>query len=436
MRACFGALACMRAISDMRAIGLAAVLALAVASGVDPVQAQTRLPQQTRIAFIDLLSGPYAPVGQGVLAHFSYMAEVATERNWAGRERGFEIVAFDGEGDPARSLERLDEAIAQGIRYVAQGSGSAVAQALIQAIDRHNTKHPGDEVLLLNYGANDPALTNERCSYWHYRFTPNSDQQMEVLTSWLRDRSAMRKVFLFNQDYAVGRELSASAREMLGRKRADVEVVGDELHPIGEIRDFGPWVARIRQSGADTVITGDWGADLVGLVRAARAARLPAEIYTLHADARGTATAIGAEGEPRLHQVGAWSPNERSFIGTDLREDFRKRRNLDFTVKPAYDTIRALSESIRKAGSAEAAQVAEALSGLRFQSLNGEVEMRAADHQLQQPMLISTWQKANAKGVRFDEERSGYGWQPVAVLPTYVGVQPTSCKMNRDSVNR
>ena len=400
---------------------------LALAPGVAHAQAPAQ--QKVRIAFIDLLSGPYGPVGQGVLEHFNYVAEVATERNWAGRDRGVEIVAFDGSGEPVASLARLEEAIAQGIRFVTQGSGSAVATALSKAIARYNANHPGSEVVFLNHGANDPALTNEDCNFWHFRFAPNADQQMEVLTSYLRDRSAMRRVFLINQDYAGGRALSASAREMLGRKRSDVEIVGDELHPIGEVQDFGPWVARIRQSGADTVITGDWGADLVGLARAARALRLPASLYTVHADARGTATAIGAEGEQRLHQVSAWSPNERSFIGTDLREDFRKRRNLDFTVKPAYDTIRALAEAIRKAGSTEPLPVARALSGLRFQSLNGEVEMRAADHQLQQPMLISLWQKAGAKGVRFDEERSGYGWQPEAVIPTYVGVQPTSCVM-------
>ncbi|MGE3607168.1 MAG: ABC transporter substrate-binding protein [Lautropia sp.] len=408
-----------------------AVLAGSAYAASGNALAQAPATERIGIAFIDLLSGPYAPVGQGALAHFRYLADVANDRRWAGRERSFEILTFDGEGDPARSLERLDEAIGKGARYVAQGSGSAVANALAQALERHNAANPERPVLLLNFGANDPALTNERCTFWHFRFAPNADQQMEALTSWLRGRDAVRRVFLINQDYAPGRALAASAREMLARKRSDVEIVGDERHPIGGVGDFAPYVARIRQSGADTVITGDWGADLVGLVRAARAARLPADILSFHADARGTATAISADGEDRLHLVSAWSPNERSFGGAELREDFRRRRNLDFTLKPAYDAMRALSESIRRTGSADALAVARAMSGLRFASLNGEVEMRAADHQLQQPLLVSSWQKAGAKGVRFDEERSGYGWQPEALMPAYVGVQPTSCNMRR-----
>ncbi len=419
-----------RRVALARMARLAVFPTLSIGAG-GGARAQTRSPGRIRIAYIDLLSGPFAPVGQGTLDHFRYMAEVASERNWAGRELGFDIVAFDGEGDPARSLERLDEAIAQGIRYVVQGSGSAIASALVQAIERRNATDPVNPVLLLNFGANDPALTNERCSYWHFRFTPNADQQMEALTSWLKDRSATRRVFLINQDYAPGRAVAASARDMLARKRSDVRIVGDERHPIGEVRDFAPYVARMREAGADTVITGNWGADLVGLVRAARAARLPADIFTFHADARGTATALAGEAEGRLHQVSAWSPNERSFIGADLREDFRRRRQLDFTVKPAYDVFRALSESIRTSGDTRPIAVARALSGLRFQSLNGEVEMRAADHQLQQPLLVSAWRKAGTRGVRFDEERSGYGWQPEGLMPAYVGVQPTSCDARR-----
>ncbi|HAI16478.1 MAG TPA: branched-chain amino acid ABC transporter substrate-binding protein, partial [Gammaproteobacteria bacterium] len=51
-----------------------------------------------------------------------------------------------------------------------QGNGSAVANALNSAVTRHNRRNPGQEILQINYSAVDPILTEENCSFWHFRF--------------------------------------------------------------------------------------------------------------------------------------------------------------------------------------------------------------------------------------------------------------------------
>ena len=71
------------------------------------------------------------------------------------------------------------------------------------------------------------------------------------------------------------------------------------------------------------------------------------------------------------------------------------------------------------------------MEDMKFKSLNGEVQMRGLDHQLQQPLVISTWKKVDGKTVKFDQEKQGYGWKSESVQPTYVGVQPSSCMMKR-----
>ena len=73
------------------------------------------------------------------------------------------------------------------------------------------------------------------------------------------------------------------------------------------------------------------------------------------------------------------------------------------------------------------------MEGVGFNSLGGPVEMRVADHQLQQPQVVASWHKRDGKTVRFDDEETGYGWRTESIQPGYVGVQPTSCVMSRPS---
>ena len=413
-----------------RALRMAVALQLALAATMlAPSSAQAQ--ETVRIALIDPLSGPFAPVGEGIYRQFQYVVDLANNRQWAGKDIRLELIAFDGLGSPQESVDQLRSAIGQGIHYVVQGNGSAVAMALVDAIGKHNQRRPGQEVVYFNYGALDPALTNEKCSFWQFRLAANADQKMEALTSYLRSQSSVKKVYLLNQDYALGRNVSRAARDMLRRKRPDVEIVGDEFHPIGQIRDFAGHVEQIRQAGADTVITGDWGADLALLIQAARDAKLPANIYTYHANVSGVPAAVGAYGDGRVRYIGTWAPNERSFGGGEIREDFAKKGGGDFYLKQSYDTIRLLAEGIKRAGTAAPVPVALAMEGLGFNSLAGPVEMRAADHQLQQAQVVASWHKRDGKTVRVDDEGTGYGWRTESIQPGYVGVQPTSCTMAR-----
>ena len=400
-----------------------ACVAIALSGTALPASAET-----VKIAFIEGLSGPFAPVGQNILKEYQYVADLANAKGWAGKDMKFEMVPFDGKASPQESLTQLKSVIDQGIRYVAQGNSSAVALALSDAITKHNERNPGKEIVFFNYAAVDPALTNDKCSFWHFRLDANADQKMEALTSYMKDNKAVKKVYLINQNYSFGLAVAKAAKEMLARKRPDVEIAGEDLHPIGQVKDFAPYIAKIKQSGADSVITGNWGADLALLIKAAKEAGLNANFYTYYAGTTGVPTAMGASGEDKVRQVAVWSPNEKTFTGKDIREEFDKKFNADFYVAQSYAAIKMLSEGIKKANSTDPVKTALTMHGLKFQSINGDVEMRALDHQLQQQLVILSWQKKSAD-VKYDDEKTGYGWRTESLQPAFVGVQPTSCKM-------
>ncbi|MDZ7862948.1 branched-chain amino acid ABC transporter substrate-binding protein [Acidovorax sp.] len=404
--------------------------AIAVATLAGLLMSATAHAEAVRIAMIETFSGAFAPLGQNQLSTLRMAIGMANAQRWAG-QHSFEVTPFDGKGSPQESLVQLKLAIDQGFRIIAQGNGSGVAAALIDAVNKHNERNPGKEVIFLNYQAIDPDLTNSRCSFWHFRFDANSDMKMEALTSYMAKDAGIRKVYLINQNYSHGHQVTRAAKELLKRKRPDVQIAGDDLHPIATVKDFSPYVAKIRASGADTIITGNWGTDLALLIKAALESDLKAQFYTYYAASSGVPTAMGAAAAGSTRQISYWTPNNETFAGKDLAEAFRREHGDDLVAIGIHTMVQMLARAIAGAGSVEPLRIAYALEGMKFQAVNGEVEMRAGDHQLLQPLYISTWSKVDGKKVQVEQEKTGHGWRLDARLDAYVASQPHSCQMRR-----
>ena len=382
--------------------------------------------QTVKIAFIDPLSGPFANIGQNQLKSWQFTAEQFNKKNAAGAR--FEFVAFDNKGSPQESLNNLKAAIDQGIRYVVQGNGSGAAAAISDAVTKHNERNPGKEVVYINYAAVDPDLTNSKCSFWHFRIDADTSMKMEALTSYMKDQADVKNVYLINQNYAHGVQVSRYFKETMARKKPDVKIVGDDLHPLGQVKDFAPFVAKIKASGADSVVTGNWGQDLTLLIKAAKDAGLNANFYTYYALTGGvpTAMAAGVGGKVRVVAIG-----HNAVPGiVKLQDEFKKKFNDDWYTLQTYNSIQMLTDGMARAKSVDPVKVASAMSGMKFAGFAGEVEMRRTDHQLQQPLYITEWAKVNAKNP-YSVENTGFNFQEVRAIPSYVSSTPTSCQMKR-----
>ena len=406
-----------------RMLGASVAAAMLVASGA--VLAQKG--ETVKIAFIDPLSGPFANVGQNQLKSWQFVGEHFNGKNAAGVK--FEFVSFDNKGSPQESLNALKAATDQGIRYVTQGNGSGAAAAIMDAVAKHNARNPGKEVLYLNYAAVDPALTNEKCDYWHFRLDADTTMKMEALTSYMKDQPDIKKVYIIGQNYSHGQQVSKYFKEYMARKRPDVQIVGDDLHPIGQVKDFAPYIAKIKASGADAVVTGNWGQDLTLLVKAAKDAGLNAKMYTYYAGVSGTPTALGNDTAGKVRVVAYSHSNMGGPIGK-LQDEFKKKFNDDYYTHATYNGMVLLTEAMAKAKSTDPVKVAAALEDLTVQGFNGEIKMRKSDHQLQQALVISSWEKVSAKN-KYDVENTGMTFTEVKAIPAYVSSTPTSCAMKR-----
>jgi branched-chain amino acid transport system substrate-binding protein len=386
-----------------------------------------------KIGYIDPLSGGGASVGEGGLKTFQYLAD---EINAKGGILGHkvEIVGMDNKVNPQESLVQAQKAIDAGVHYITQGNGSSVAAALEDFVNKNNSRNPGKELLYFNYAAVDPSLTNEACSYWHFRWDANSDIKMEALTNYMKGQQSIKKVYLINMDYSFGQSVKTAARKMLAEKRPDIQIVGDELHPMLKVTDFSPYVAKIKASGADTVVTGNWGQDFALLLKAAADAGLKVNWYTYYAGGAGGPTAIKQTGlDGQVFQISEGIPNSGNKAAMDFETDFRAKEKMSLWYPRAVNQMRMFKLAAEKANSIEPVKVAAALEDMKFDVLDGgEGFMRKDDHQFFQPIYISSFGTlADKEKEPFDEENTGWGWHMVTKIDTAQTMLPTTCKMKR-----
>lgn len=401
--------------------------ALAQATGLPPV----------RLAMIESLSGAFANTGEAVFRNLVWAVERVNTRGGVKTAQGLrrlQLERYDSKGQNEEALSALRAAIDDGVQVVLQGNSSAAAAVLVDAINKHNEREPGRRVLFLNYSAVDPSLTNEKCSFWHFRFDAHADMRMAALMDVLKDDASIKSAYLIGQDYSFGQSVLREAGRQLAAQRPDVLVVGNELHPMGRVKDFLPYAAKIKASGAQAVITGNWGNDLTLLVKAAKEVGFDGKFYTFYGNALGAPAAIGDAGVGKVVAVADWLPNLPTPGSEAFYQSFRQRY-----PKPADDyvhmrmqlMIEALAQAIEKAASSEPLAVAMQLERVSVQLAGQGGTMRATDHQFQQPLVVGVMDRLGAPGVKFDVEGSGYGFRVVRTIAAARAELPTTCRMVR-----
>ena len=395
-----------------------------------PAQAQEQDP--VRIAFIDPLSGSFASIGTSGLLQLQFAADyLFNSKGGILGGRMIEIVPLDNQQSPTETQIQFRRAVSEEIRIIFQGNSSAVANALNTAVTRHNRRNPGQEILQINYSAVDPILTEENCSFWHFRFDSHAVMKLNVLTDYIALDEDIKRIYIIGQDYSFGHVVAENSARLLREKRPDIEIVGNEFHPIGQVKDFTPYVTKIVASDADAVITGNFGADMVSLARSIIDSGLDVPIYTFYAAYDGITATLGADGKDRIRLVHNESANP---IPTEERKqyyrDFKAAHpDRDVTQPRLTNALSMVVLAMEETGSTDPYDIALALEDMRFTTMNGEEAwMRGSDHQIFQALHISV---QTDEGIEFDADNSGFGLLTEYHVPGEQTVVESSCNMRR-----
>ena len=397
-----------------------------------------------KLAMIESFSGPFANTGESVYRNLLWATERINGRSAppAGSSVSairikYELMRYDSQGQADIALTMLRSAIDDGAQIILQGNSSAVAAAIIDAVNKHNQREPKRQAVFLNYSAVDPILTNEKCSPWHFRFDAHGDMRMTALMEVLREDNQLKRVYLLGQDYSFGQAVLKEAQRQLINLRPDISIAAQELHPLGRIKDFTPYAAKIKASGAQAVITGNFGNDLTLLVKAAKEVGFDGKFYTFYGNALGAPTAIGDAGIGKVIAVADWLPNVQTKESAGFYKTFRRR-----FPNPADDYVHmrmqlmmeALTQSLEKSTlnleePININSLSQQLGQISIEFAGQRGTMRAIDHQFQQSLVVGVMDRIGTAGVQFDVEGSGYGFRVIKTLSAAQAQMPSSCKM-------
>ena len=414
--------------------------AIALAAAALSVAAFSARGEDTvKLGLIEPFSGPIAAVGRDTLEIFEFFAGEVNARGGVLGGRHIEIVPLDNAMNAEKTTQQLRKAIDDGLRFVSQGVGSNHALNIIKFLDRHNRRNPEQAILFLNHSAVTTAFTNELCSFWHFRFDANVDMKVAALATQIGRDPSVSKLYMLNQNYAYGQSFQAAAQRMLAERAPQVELVGDELIvPFGKVLDFTPYVAKIKAAGADTVLTGNWGPDLVRFVKAAAEANLDAPFYTIYGGLPSSVAGIGGKDglAVRLKQITEMHENDALYDSQPADtlatyDRWRAQSGKSVYADRMVWVMEFFAAALDKAGSDDPVQVALALEGMTRDGPAGPVAMRAADHQIVFPMVISSMSQDIPRPMIYDGDDYGVAFATDGWVQATDVEQPTTCEMKR-----
>lgn len=387
-----------------------------------------------KLAFIDPLSGSFANVGEFMLAHVQYAVDDINANGGVMNGTKLELLRYDNKLSPQESLSVLQAAIDNGAKVIVTGgSGSSVVSALVQAVNKWNGRNPGKELIVFNHSSIDPDLTGKNCNFWHFQTDPNAAMKMKAIANYIQSKKDIKKIYLLNPDYTFGRQWAAYGRQMVGAARPDIEFVGETFNPIGTVKDFAPYLAKIKQAGADSVISENWGTDMSLMLKAGGDGGYNLRYFNNSAGAvPGIVTAVAQAKFGELTWVAEWHHGEAEVPKVDaLAKAFKAKTSSDL-VAPRIDMVpRLIATAIGKAKSLDSLAVARALEDLVYDSVVGPVCMRAEDHQLLVRQVVNTIAPVDGKSVKTGWEGTNYGFRTDAVYAGSDLALPSECKMVR-----
>lgn len=388
-----------------------------------------------KVAILETLSGPQASTGLTYRAAARYAIDKINEQGgWHGEQ--LELVEYDNQGGPAGAADKLRAAIADGVQIVVQGASSAIGGQITEDVRKHNLRNPGKELIYLNVGAEALDLIGDKCNFYHFRVAGNAPIRVQAMVAGMKEADALgTKVYAINQNYSWGQDMEQAIVD--NAANGGYEVVEKTLHDVGKIQDFSPYVSKIASSQAQTVMTGNWGNDLLLLMKATRAAGLQTRFGTTYLDQPGN---IANAGDLALGHfvVQAFNPEAAGDAGTAFIKDYEaKTGHAPTFIEPqTVFGLMMVADAMSRVqpddqGKLNVPALAFELENTTIETPMGTTSMRAEDHQALMPMVVSV----ASKEASFKADGTDIGFKPVKVLSAAEAATPPTgtCKMKRPS---
>lgn len=408
----------------IRRAPLALAAALATLVGAVP----PAIAGELKAGFVTPMSGPLAGIGAMYRPTIDYVVEPFNKEGG----HTLAVTIYDDAGTTQGAADRFRQAIADGVRVFLAGGTSPLGAQNLADIRRWNARNPQDPAMLLVIGAEGSNFIGKDCYFYSFHFTTTPFVRQAALARTMKESGALgAKVFSLQPDYTMGREMEQATVENAGA--IGYQVAGTLRHDPFKIRDFSPFIEKVRAAAPDTIFTASSQSDLLLMLQAAASTGLKAKFAGMFLDEPGN---LASAGRAALGNYDAQIFNAEAggAAGEAYRAGFAKVAGKDPEAFANNSVITltmltAALKSLPKGDAVDVTKLAHALEAVKAEWLLGTLSMRAADHQIQLPLVISVV----SEEARNKSDGTGMGFKPLKVLSpaqTETPVDP-ACKMDR-----
>jgi len=356
----------MRTISRRRfAASLLALSApLACAQGSGPI----------KIGLLLIDSGPFASHASVMESGARTAVDILNAEGGAlGRK--FELVVQAHSGTPAAAVAAATKLAQQGgVSMITGQTQSSHSLALVPKLEQLN-------VLEIDTYAQSNDLMSKTCSPNYFRVNTPDAVTTRMMQEYVK-QSGAKTWNLISVDYAAGQSFSKAFTELVTSQGGTVQ---QNLFSPQGTTDFGSYISQLSKP-ADALVVTLFMSDGQSFAKQAKQFGLFDKYKTVIGNGFATDFQLDTHGDNVLGVVNSlsWTPELPGARNAQYVKEFvvRAKRRPFYTDADLMAGMEVFRAGVVKAKSTEPAQVRKALEGLKIQTIFGEVEMRAADHQL------------------------------------------------------
>ena len=376
-----------------------------------------------KIAIFDPRSGPFKPTGDTYAWALEFLVEEINESGGLlGRK--VELIEEDSQLKPDVAVRKATKNVLDGVKFIGTGTGTHVAMALQQVAAK-------EKIIFFGYGAEGDEVTGKLCSPYTFRVSPNTEVRSMAIANFLATKP-FRKFYTMNMDYAFGHDAAKGFIRRVKQMIPDAQIVGEEYHPIAN-KDFGPYISKIIAANPEVVFTGNWGVDLVNLIKQSRDMGMKAPFMCYYLNDPLVVMPVVKEAAIGSWVTEAYMLSVRTPANKELLQRWAaKKKFVDLQKWPfgamgkAYNGTKFMMEAIKKAGTLDIPTIIKTWEGMRWESVTGPMIMRAEDHQVMMPLPVAEMVKATNEFYPF----------PYVGEPTMIPMEKTTVPLNETGCNR
>ena len=338
-----------------------------------------------KIGLIGPFSGAFRETGLSFHAGIKFAVK---EQNAKGGLLGkkIEIIRADSKFKPdVASKKALQLILEDKVHFIVSGGGSHEALALNRVATQHRT-------ILIHNNQSADSLQGMDFSRYAFRVFANNYAMTSAMAQFMATKP-YRKYYIVCPDYDYGHELSNEFKKQIEQYIPDAQIVGEDYHTL-KIRNFRPYIDKIKATKADVIFSGSFNADLYYLIRQARKHGLvpPFPITTVYTLPR---TYVRKEDAPGIFSVVGYTmlvdtPENKAMVAKYDKQHKYSSSNEKWVDPPRGGIIvgwQMVFAAVEKAGSLDPEKIIETFEGFRYKSPVGWWHMRKCDHQVILPMF-------------------------------------------------